>query len=126
MFGETTIFYVMIGNHPIETTIKNWVSNTRRTRNHRRNCFSDLYLCLPNAMRIVEHIGKSGLAMCQVCTEAIHAEHLEHERYHRFGHVSSMYRSNPLRSTWNTRAKTQKHCCGFGSAGKYIIQSNIE
>ena len=22
MFGETTIFYVMIGNHPIETTIK--------------------------------------------------------------------------------------------------------
>jgi len=23
--GETTIFYVMIWNHPIETTIKNWL-----------------------------------------------------------------------------------------------------
>ena len=26
MFGETTIFCVMIWNHPIETTIKNWLS----------------------------------------------------------------------------------------------------
>ena len=25
MFGDTTIFYVMIWNHPIETTIKNWL-----------------------------------------------------------------------------------------------------
>ena len=25
MFGETTILYVMIWNHPIETTIKNWL-----------------------------------------------------------------------------------------------------
>jgi len=25
MFGETTIFYVMIWNHPVETTIKNWL-----------------------------------------------------------------------------------------------------
>jgi len=25
MFGETTFLYVMIGNHPIETTIKNWL-----------------------------------------------------------------------------------------------------
>ena len=25
MFGETTIFYVMIWNHPIETTIRNWL-----------------------------------------------------------------------------------------------------
>ena len=25
MFGETTIFYVMIWNHPVETTIKNWM-----------------------------------------------------------------------------------------------------
>ena len=25
MFGETTIFYVMIWNHAVETTIKNWM-----------------------------------------------------------------------------------------------------
>ena len=25
MFGETTISYVKIGNHPIETTIYNWL-----------------------------------------------------------------------------------------------------
>jgi len=25
MFGETTIFYVMIWNHPVETTIKKWL-----------------------------------------------------------------------------------------------------
>ena len=25
MFGETTIFFVMIWNHPVETTIKNWL-----------------------------------------------------------------------------------------------------
>ena len=25
MFGETTIFYEMIWNHPVETTIKNWL-----------------------------------------------------------------------------------------------------
>jgi len=25
MFGETTIFYLMIWNHPVETTMKNWL-----------------------------------------------------------------------------------------------------
>ena len=63
----------------------------------------------------------TGLDMCKVCTEAVHcvalwtqtlsqvwtclkyvpkqsiAWHFEHERYHRFGHVKSMYRSSPLR-----------------------------
>ena len=33
MFGETTIFHVMIWNHPIETTKKKWMSQVPGTRN---------------------------------------------------------------------------------------------
>ena len=68
----------------------------------------------------------TGLDMCEVCTEAVHSvalwtrvtsqvwtcvkyvpkqsipKHLEHELHHRFGHVWSMYRSSPFRSTLNT------------------------
>ena len=39
--------------------------------------------------------------MCEVCTEAVHSV-FEHELHHRFGHVWSMYRSSPFRSTLNT------------------------
>ena len=69
---------------------------------------------------------KRTLYMCQVCTEAAHSvalrtgtisqvwtcvkyvpkqsipQHVEHERYHRFGHVSSMYQRSLFRSTLNT------------------------
>ena len=65
----------------------------------------------------------TGLGMCEVCTEAVHSValwtrvtsqvwacvkyvpkqsvtwHFEHELRHRFGHVWSMYRSSPFRST---------------------------
>ena len=68
----------------------------------------------------------TALDMCEVCTEAVHcvalwtritsrlctcvkyvpkqsiAQHFEHELHHEFGHVWSMYRSSPLRSTLNT------------------------
>ena len=65
----------------------------------------------------------TGLGMCEVCTEAVHSValwtrvapqlwtcvkylpkqsiplHFEHELHHSFGHVWSMYRSSPFRST---------------------------
>ena len=37
--------------------------------------------------------------------------HFEHERYHRFGHVSSMNRSSPLRTTLNTNVITGLDMC---------------
>ena len=41
--------------------------------------------------------------MRPVCTEAVHSVALGTRVIHyRFGHVSSMYRSSPFRSTWNT------------------------
>ena len=77
----------------------------------------------------------TGLDMCQVCTEAVHSAarrtrtisqvwtcfkyvpnqsipyHFEHERYRRFGHVSSMYRSKPFRSTLNRNVITGLYMC---------------
>ena len=68
----------------------------------------------------------TALDMCEVCTEAVHSvalwtrvtsqlwtcvkyvqkqsipQHFEHGLHHSFGHVWSMYRSSPLRSTFNT------------------------
>ena len=39
------------------------------------------------------------------------AWHFEHEPYHRFGHVSRMNRSSPLRSTLNTNVITGLDMC---------------
>ena len=38
-------------------------------------------------------------------------QHLEHGLHYRFGHVSSMYRSSPFRSTWNTGYITGLDMC---------------
>ena len=38
-------------------------------------------------------------------------KHFEHERYHSFGHVWSMYRSNPFRSTFYTNVVTALGMC---------------
>ena len=49
------------------------------------------------------------LDMCQVYTEAVHS--VAHGLHYRFGHVSSMYRSSPFRSTWNTGYITGLDMC---------------
>ena len=73
--------------------------------------------------------------MCQVCTEAAHSvalwtrtlsqvwtcvkyvpkqpipQHFQHERYHRFGHVSNMFRSSPFRSILNMNVTTGLDMC---------------
>ena len=77
----------------------------------------------------------TGLDMCQVCTEAVHSvalwtrvtsqvwtcvkyvpkqsipQHFEHGLHHRFGHVQSMHRSSPFRSTLNTGYITGLDMC---------------
>ena len=77
----------------------------------------------------------TSLDMCEVCTEAVKSKapwtrvtsqvwtcvkyvpkqsilkHLEHELHHRFGHVWSMYRSSPFRSTLNTSYITGLDMC---------------
>ena len=77
----------------------------------------------------------TGLDMCNVCTQAVHSvalwtrvtsqvwtcvkyvpkqsipQHFEHEFHHRFGHVYSMYRSSPFRSTLNTSYITGLDMC---------------
>ena len=53
-----------------------------------------------------------GLDMRKVyTTQAVHCQHLEDERFHRFGHVKSMYGSSPLRSTLNTNVITGLDMC---------------
>ena len=45
--------------------------------------------------------------MCEVCTEAVHSVALwKHGLHYNLGHVWSMYRSSPLRSTLNTGYST--------------------
>ena len=75
------------------------------------------------------------LDMCEVCTEAVHCvalgtrvtlqletcvkyvpkqsipQHFEHGLHHNFGHVWSMYRSSPFRSTLNTGYITTLDMC---------------
>ena len=75
----------------------------------------------------------TGLDMCKVCTEAVHSgalwtrvtlhvwtcvkyvpkqsipEHFEHGLHYMFGHVYSIYRSSPFRSTLNTGYITLGH-----------------
>ena len=75
------------------------------------------------------------LDMCEVCTEAVHSvelwtrvtlqlwtcvkyvrkqsipQHFEHGLHYNFGHVWSMYRSSPLRSTLNTGYITTLDMC---------------
>ena len=41
----------------------------------------------------------------------VHSEHFEHELHHRFGHMSSMYRSSPFRSTLNRSYITGLDIC---------------
>ena len=50
--------------------------------------------------------------MRPVCTEAVHSVALGTRVIHyRFGHVSSIYRSSPFRSTWNTGYITGLDMC---------------
>ena len=44
----------------------------------------------------------TGADICEVCTEAVHCVARWTRLHYRFGHVWSMYRSSPLRSTLNT------------------------
>ena len=52
-----------------------------------------------------------GFGMCALCTEAVHSMHFEHELHYRFGHVCTMYRSSPFRSTLNTSYIRFGHVC---------------
>ena len=89
-----------------------------------------------NPLRSTLNTGyNTALDMCEVCTEAVHSValwtqvtsqlwtrvkyvqkqsiplHLEHGLHRRFGHVWSMYRSSPLRSTLNTGYITALDMC---------------
>ena len=58
------------------------------------------------------------------CTEAAHS-HFEHELHHRFGHVWSMYRSSPFRSTLNTSYITGVDMCEVCTEAVHFSQALI-
>ena len=106
----------------------------KHERYHRFGHVSSMYRSSPFRSILNTNV-ITGLDMCQVCTEAFHSaalwtrtlsqvwtcvkyvpkqsipQHFEHERYHRFGHVSSMYRSSPFRSILNTNVMTGLDMC---------------
>ena len=66
-----------------------------------------------------EHGYQQGADMCQVCTEAVHSVALWTRVSTRCGHVSSMYRGSPLRSTLNTGINKVRTCV------KYVPRQSI-
>ena len=59
--------------------------------------------------------------MRAVCTEAVHSAALEHNRYHRLGHVCSMYRNSPFRSTLNTDVITGLDMCAVCTEAVHCV-----
>ena len=53
----------------------------------------------------------TALDMCEVCTEAVLSVAFEHGLHYSFGHVWSMYRSSPFRSTLTTGYITALDMC---------------